>query len=198
MAERGRPPKGVERSNLLLRIPTDLIEQVDTFKESLEAERGGFAIHRTDMLIRLIEVGLQTLTQARQPAPASPVNGQGAPAPQPPTQPAIPLALEPAPTTAPPVDVPQPAPARPRHGQRAAAMSARAIPLATLQAIAAAAAEYDKLSFAQLAQLLYERNIYRTKDPVTGQEKPLNKGTLKKWIERARTAGLLSEGRREP
>ena len=50
MAERGRPPKGVERSNLLLRIPTDLIEQVDTFKESLEAERGGFAINRTCLL----------------------------------------------------------------------------------------------------------------------------------------------------
>jgi hypothetical protein len=111
MAVRGRPPKGVERSNILLRLPTDLIKQVDTFKESLEAERGGFGINRTDMLIRLIEVGLQTLTQARQPvtqpAPASRVNRQGASAPQPTTQPAIPLALEPAPKTAHPVDVPQ-------------------------------------------------------------------------------------------
>ena len=96
MAERGRPPKGVERSSILLRMPTDLMEQVDAFKECLEAERGGFGINRTDMLIRLIEVGLQTLTQARQPAPqpapASHVNGQGAPAPQPTAQPAIPLA----------------------------------------------------------------------------------------------------------
>src|SRR4030095_12390484 len=107
MAERGRPPKGIERSNILLRMPTDLIEQVDTFKESLEAERGGFVINRTDMLIRLIEVGLQTLTQARHPAQARPVNGQGAPAPQPTAQPAIPLALEPAPKTAQPVAVPQ-------------------------------------------------------------------------------------------
>jgi len=111
MAERGRPPKGIERSNILLRMPTDLIAQIDTFKESLEAERGGFVINRTDMLIRLIEVGLQTLTQARQPvtqpAPASRANGQGASAPQPTTQPAIPLALEPAPKTAQPVAVPQ-------------------------------------------------------------------------------------------
>jgi hypothetical protein len=107
MAERGRPPKGVARSNILLRMPTNLIEQVDTFKERLEAERGGFVINRTDMLIRLIEVGLQTLTQARPPAPAQRTNGQGAPAPQPPTQPAIPLALEPAPASAHPVDVPQ-------------------------------------------------------------------------------------------
>jgi len=111
MAERGRPSKGVERSNILLRMPIDLIEQVDAFKKSLEAERGGFVINRTDMLIRLIEVGLQTLTQARQPvtqpAPAIRVNGQGASAPQPTTQPAIPLALEPAPTTAQPVPMPQ-------------------------------------------------------------------------------------------
>ena len=105
MAVRGRPSKGVERSNILLRVPTDLIEQVDAFKESLEAERGGFGINRTDMLIRLIEVGLQTLTQARQPA--SHPNGQEAPTPQPTAQPAIPLALEPAPKTAHPVDVPQ-------------------------------------------------------------------------------------------
>jgi hypothetical protein len=41
------------------------------------------------------------------PAPVSHTNGTGAPAPQPTAQPAIPLALEPAPKTAHPVDVPQ-------------------------------------------------------------------------------------------
>ncbi len=72
MAERGRPPKEVERSHILLRIPSTLIAQVDTFKASLEADRGGFGINRTDLLVRLIEVGLQTLTQARQPAQPTP------------------------------------------------------------------------------------------------------------------------------
>ena len=85
MAERGRPPKGVERSNILLRMPTNLIEQVDTFKERLEAERGGFVINRTDMLIRLIEVGLQTLIQARQPAPHPAHRPMTQPAPGSPT-----------------------------------------------------------------------------------------------------------------
>jgi hypothetical protein len=42
-----------------------------------------------------------------EPAPASSVNGTGAPTPQPTAQPAIPLALEPAPKTAQPVNVPQ-------------------------------------------------------------------------------------------
>jgi len=72
MAGRGRPLKTVERSNILLRIPTALLEQVDAFKETLEAERDGFAINRTDILLRLIEVGLQTLTQAGQPPLAVP------------------------------------------------------------------------------------------------------------------------------
>jgi hypothetical protein len=108
MADKGRPPRGVEISKVLLRIPTTLLNQVDQFKETLE-----FRINRTDVLTRLIEVGLQTLTQARQPvtqpAPASRVtlHGQGVSAPKPTTQPAIPLALEPAPKTALPVDVPQ-------------------------------------------------------------------------------------------
>ena len=76
MPERGRPPQRVERSQVLLRIPTTLIDQVDAFKGRLESERDGFPIHRTDMLIRLIEVGLQTLVHARQPARApSPAPG---------------------------------------------------------------------------------------------------------------------------
>jgi len=69
MAGRGRPSNNSERTSLLLRVPTELVTAVDTFKASLEGERGGFGIHRNDLLIRLIEVGLQTLTQARHPSP---------------------------------------------------------------------------------------------------------------------------------
>jgi hypothetical protein len=187
MAERGRPPKGVERSNILLRIPTDLIEQVDTFKECLEAERGGFVINRTDMLIRLIEVGLQTLTQARQPAPARPVNGQGAPAPQPTAQPAIPLALEPAPKTAQRVAVPQ-APETP--APKAKRPAKHALPHETLQAIADERTHCEGLSLREFAQRLHERGIYssRAKD---GSPVPANPGNLKKWLNQARDVGVL-------
>lgn len=72
MAARGRPPKNIARTPILLRIPTTLIGQVDAFKDGLEAERGGFAINRTDLLVRMIEVGLQTLPQARQPVQPTP------------------------------------------------------------------------------------------------------------------------------
>jgi hypothetical protein len=191
MAERGRPPKGVERSNILLRIPSALIEQVDTFKASLEAERGGFAINRTDILIRLIEVGLQTLTQARQPvtqpALASHTNGTGASAPQPPTQPAIPLALEPAPKTAEPVDVPQ---ALETPAPKAKRPASHALPPETLQAIAEERIHCEGLSLRQFAERLHAKGIYSAtaKD---GSRVPANPGNVKKWLDEARAAGVL-------
>ena len=183
MAVRGRPSKGVERSNILLRVPTDLIEQVDAFKESLEAERGGFGINRTDMLIRLIEVGLQTLTQARQPA--SHPNGQEAPTPQPTAQPAIPLALEPAPTTAHPVDVPQAA-----ETPTAKTPARHGLPREKLQEIADERMQCEGLSLREFAQRLHDRGIYssRAKD---GSPVPANPGNLKKWLDQARDAGVL-------
>jgi hypothetical protein len=196
MAERGRPPKGVERSNILLRMPTDLIEQVDIFKESLEAERGGFVINRTDMLIRLIEVGLQTLTQARQPAaqpaPASHVNGQGVSAPEPAAQPAIPLALEPAPKTAQPVAVPQasetPEPAV--QTPRAKTPAKHALPREVLERIADERTHCEGLSLREFAQRLFDKDIYQAKAK-DGSRVPANPGNVKKWLEQAREAGLL-------
>jgi hypothetical protein len=177
MADRGRPPKGVERSNILLRMPTDLIEQVDTFKESLEAERGGFGINRTDMLIRLIEVGLQTLTQVRQPAPhpahqpvtqpapASRTNGQGAPTPSVPTAQAA---------------------ARPRAKRPAK----HRLPDEVLARIAEERTHCEGLSLREFAQRLFDKDIYQAtaKD---GSRVPANPGNVKKWLDEAREAALL-------
>jgi hypothetical protein len=204
MAERGRPPKGVERSSILLRMPTDLMEQVDAFKECLEAERGGFGINRTDMLIRLIEVGLQTLTQARQPAPhpapASHVNGQGAPAPQPTAQPAIPLALEPAPKIAQPVPVPQ---AQETPSATAEPIGAQTllvetpvhhgrpgISRETLQAIADERTLCEGLSIREFSQRLFDKGIYRAKAK-DGRAVPVDHSRLRRWLDQTREAGLL-------
>jgi hypothetical protein len=106
------------------------------------------------------------------PAPASPTNGTHAPAPQPTTQPAIPLALEPAPKTAP-----------------AAVKTAPALSEDIVK-IADARAEYDKLSEREFAQLLYDRKIYRhqAKD---GSEVHIPHTTLRQWLKQAREAGVL-------
>jgi hypothetical protein len=53
------------------------------------------------------------------------------------------------------------------------------------------AAEYDTLTLGQLAQLLYDRSLYRARDRKSGVEKPVNRGTLQRWLEQARAAGLL-------
>ncbi len=82
-----------------------------------------------------------------------------------------------------------PAPAAPVV-QTAPATRTQGVP-PYIQAIAEAAAQYDKLSLAQLAQLLYDRNIYRARDRQSGEEKPVNRGTLQKWLEQARAAGVL-------
>ena len=60
-----------------------------------------------------------------------------------------------------------------------------------IQRIAETAIQYDKLSLAELAQLLFDRQIYRAHDRQTGAEKPVNRGTLQKWLEQARQAGVL-------
>ena len=60
-----------------------------------------------------------------------------------------------------------------------------------IQQIAEARAQYDKLSLAEFSQLLFDRQIYRAHDRQTGAEKPVNRGTLQKWLEQARDAGVL-------
>ncbi len=60
-----------------------------------------------------------------------------------------------------------------------------------IQRIAETAAQYDTLTLADLSQLLFDRHIYRARDRQTGEEKPVNRGTLQKWLEQARRAGML-------
>jgi hypothetical protein len=127
---------------------------------------------------------------AEDTAPASPTNGTHAPAPQPTTQPAIPLALEPAPKTAPPVDVPQ-ATETPTSTTTAPA-AGKTVPALSedIVKIADARAQYDKLSERAFIQLLYDRRIYRHKAK-DGSEVLLPHSTYRDWMQRAREAGLL-------
>jgi hypothetical protein len=60
-----------------------------------------------------------------------------------------------------------------------------------IRRIAEARAQYDTLSLADFARLLYDRDIYRARDRTTGEEKPVNRGTLQKWLDRAREVGVL-------
>jgi hypothetical protein len=57
--------------------------------------------------------------------------------------------------------------------------------------IAETAAQYDTLSLSELSQLLFDRHIYRARDRQSGEDKPVNRGTLQKWLAQARRAGVL-------
>jgi hypothetical protein len=124
-------------------------------------------------------------------APVSHTNGTGAPT----TQPAIPLALEPTPVTAPPVDVPPvsetptattPTPQPERHQPVVKTPPELSEDIVK---IAEARAQHDRLSERAFIQLLFERGIYRhrAKD---GSEVPLPHSTYRDWMQRAREAGL--------
>ena len=106
-------------------------------------------------------------------------------APQPTTQPAIPLALEPAPTTAHPVAVPQA-----QETPSAKTPAPHGLPRETLQAIADERTLCEGLSYSEFAQRLHDKGIYSAtaKD---GSKVPANRGNIKKWLDQAREAGML-------
>jgi hypothetical protein len=70
-------------------------------------------------------------------------------------------------------------------------LSPRALPIETLQAIAAGRQELAQARLDDVAQVLVACGIYRGEDATTGHEKPVNRGTRKKRLARARAAGLL-------
>ena len=65
----------------------------------------------------------------------------------------------------------------------------KAVP-AHLRAIAEAYSQATHLILDEFAEVLYERNLYRAMDK-NGHERPVNRGTLKKMLDRCRKLGLL-------
>jgi hypothetical protein len=191
--QRGRP-KGVESTHVMIRMPNDLLAQIDAYAETLEAQIGlsDVNVSRAMAIRELCKKGLQSLTSVSQPAPVSHANGQGAPTPQPTTQPAIPLALEPAPKSAPPVDVPQAAetPASAVQTPKAKRPAGHGLPPEVLERIAEERTHCEGLSLSQFAKRLHEKGIYSAtaKD---GSKVPPNKGNVTRWLGQAREAGLL-------
>jgi hypothetical protein len=73
VAVRGRPPKSVERSNVVLRIPKDLLERIKAHQASLEA-LAGVSIARHDVMLVLLQKGLEACAP---PAPLPSVSAVG-------------------------------------------------------------------------------------------------------------------------
>lgn len=184
-------------------MPVDLIAQIDAYAASLQERIGisDMAISRGMAIRELVKRGLQSVQASPMALASSPPMLQ-TPTPQPPMSPShLATGDEPEPMAAPvaPMAVPQ-APAAPspeaapvdgRIVETPAHRSQRGLPPEKLQEIAETAAEYDKLSLDDLSKLLFDRNIYRARDSHSGEEKPVNRGTLQKWLKRAEEAGVL-------
>jgi hypothetical protein len=57
--KRGRPKKEAVMKSLALRVPAELIEQVDTFLDNLKDQLPGLSLSRADAVRQLIAVGLR-------------------------------------------------------------------------------------------------------------------------------------------
>ena len=146
---RGRP-KGTESTHVMIRMPNDLLTQIDAYAETLEAQIGmsDVSVSRAMAVRELCKKGLQSLTSAPpasqpqtlqpyttpEPAPASHTNGQGAPA----LAVAMPQAAE----------TPTPRARRP---------ASHALSPATLQAIADERTHCEGLSLRDFAKRLHEK-----------------------------------------
>jgi hypothetical protein len=182
--QRGRPRQAPTVA-VSVRMTTELLDRVDAYIDTLAARIPGLRLERSRGICLMLERLLELEASISQPQPAQvPLT----------TQPALPLALEGVPAS-------QAHPLAPTPQQEAPRMSKTpstrrkggnpGLPQETLQQIADTAAQYDKLSFAELSQLLFDRGIHRATDSTTGEEKPVNPGTLKKQLDRAREQGLL-------
>jgi hypothetical protein len=102
------------------------------------------------------------------PPSASQVNGQGAPATQPPTHPA---------------HVPQATETPMRHGRPG-------ISRETLEAIADERTLCEGLSIREFSQRLFDKGIYRAKAK-DGRAVPVDHSRLRRWLDQAREAGMM-------
>ena len=207
MPTRGRPSRGYDASAILLRVPTDLLQRIETYQARIEAQIG-LPVTRQALLVRLLTQAIDAIERPASPALSAETvrnerpseNGNmGVQEGYPPelkqyqkmVQATIAGAKDifkdpPIQTLPPPaVQHPHTLPARTRT-----APAPRGLPRETLEAIAQERTHCEGLSLSEFAQRLHDKGIYSA-TAKNGSRGPVNKGNLAKWLERAREAGLL-------
>jgi hypothetical protein len=172
MPAKGYRTMGEELENVAIRLPISVVAQVDAHIETLRKAAPWAKVGRSDALRDLVVRGLASLSQ---------------PLPAPTQQPAVPLALEPAPAI-------QAQPTRtnktPSSRRKDRKGGNPGISDETLQQIADERTQCEGLSLGEFAQRLFDKNIYRATS-TDGTAVPVHRGTLQKWLERAREHGML-------
>jgi len=181
MPRKGYHALGEELVVMSTRLPKSIADRVTAHVETLRAAVPWAKLGPSDALRDLVLRGLQSLNLQALPVPTM----QGPP-----------QAAHSAPSNATPAP---PVPDTPVPQAEAVQSLDTALPRGLgpgdelpphIRAIADARAHYDKLTLAELAQLLFDRGIYRTQAK-DGTEVPVHRGTLQRWLDRARQAGCL-------
>ena len=180
---RGRP-RGVESQHVMVRMPVDLIAQIDAYAASVQAQIGIIDVNISrGMAIReLVKRGLQSV-QANPMAQASKPPMPQAPPPQAPLPSSHLATVEEPEPMAPPMARSQ-APAAP--SPEAAHRNQRGLPREKFLEIVDDRTLCQELPIRDFAQRLYDKGIYRAKG-----DKPAEVGWLSRQLKKAQAEGML-------
>jgi hypothetical protein len=172
MPSKGYQTLGEQLENVGMRLPVSVLAQVDAHIDFLRKSAPWAKVGRSDALRDLVQRGLASVSQ---------------PQPTPSTQPAIPLALEPAPATElQPTRTSKTPSSRRKDGKG----GNPGIPDEMLQRIADERTQCEGLSLRDFAQRLHDKGIYSAtaKD---GSKVPANPGNLSEWLKQAQAQSML-------
>ena len=175
-----------------VRLDNETIQRITAHMVRLQALWGPAVWVNEGMALRdVILKGLDVAEGAAQQAPEAPIPATAPIAVEEVIPPGVPIEPIPQHMTITPEasteETPEPAPEATRTVR--APRAPRDAP-AHLRAIAGAYPQATHLSLDEFAEVLYERNIYRAIDK-GGHERPVNRGTLKKMLDRCKKLGLL-------
>jgi len=169
----GRPKRDVEVKGYLLRLTPELINRLDLCCSLMDVATRQ-RLPRNSRMQQVLEewcAKVEAEHQAQTPTPT-------------PTLATVP----PVPQEMLNLNIPSEPTQRRRETQeeeKKTASASASVPNETLERILAAREQYDKLSLREFSQLLFDREIYRSLDRKTREQKPLHSGTLARWLRQA-------------
>ncbi len=169
----GRPKRDYEVKSYLVRLTPALIDRIEYCCSLLDVATKR-RLPRNTRLQHALEQWCERVEAQQTPSP-TPAPITVPPLPLVPPATVHPEELSSSPLPLPP-QPPQSPPTPRTRAQKKEEMDE------VLQRILAARETYDRLNLDEFAQLLFDRDIYKALDRRTREEKPVNTGTLSRWL----------------
>ena len=166
----GRPKRDTEVKGYLIRLTPELIARIEYCCSLLDVATHQ-RLPRNSRMQQVLEewcARVEAEHQAQTPTPTPTLA----------TVPPVPQGML-------NLNIPSEPAQRRRETQEKKKTASASVPNEALERILAAREQYDKLSLREFAKLLFDREIYRSLDRKTGEQKPLHSGTLARWLSQA-------------